>query len=162
MKGRKPDAKRPKRGTGHRPQQGELAAVHPMPALPSAGGAAPAILAPPEHLPEKMHATWASVVELLDGQAGVHAADAIMIESIVRTYHRTIEAAAVVDRVGVAVNNDGKLAVNPLLRAERDETQLLLRLAEHYGLTVAARMRMGLMQLAGQTLAQALYADLED
>jgi P27 family predicted phage terminase small subunit len=80
---------------------------------------------------------------------------------LVRQYHRMVDAGKLVENYGVAFTApNGAVGVSPFLKAERDSTAMFLRLAEHYGLTLASRMRLGLMRLAGQTLAQSLSNDL--
>jgi len=155
-RGRKPDPTRARRRTGHRRKPDEAPRLR---ALPAPVEIAPGLVAP-EHLHEAMVPTWDRMVRLV-GEFGVREADAFGIEALVRQYHRMIEAGRLVDEYGVLSRNAaGDVIPNPFMKAERDATAMFLRLGEQYGLTVAARMRLGLMQLAGKTLAQALHEDL--
>ena len=61
----------------------------------------------------------------------------------------------------VIMSYKGAPIANPLVKIERDAATLYLRFAERFGLDVASRMRLGLLQLAGQSLADALQDDLE-
>ena len=72
------------------------------------------------------------------------------------------EARANVTRLGVVVKGpNDKPVVNPMIKVARDEAATYLRLADAFGLTLQARVRMGLMQLAGQSLLAALNDDLD-
>jgi hypothetical protein len=50
---------------------------------------------------------------------------------------------------------------NPAIKVEKDAAATFLRLAEQYGLTLAARLRLGLMQLAGESMLASLDRDLD-
>jgi phage terminase small subunit len=50
--------------------------------------------------------------------------------------------------------------VNPLLKVERDEAATYLRLAETLGLTPVARLRLGLITLAGASILAGIDAEL--
>jgi phage terminase small subunit len=51
--------------------------------------------------------------------------------------------------------------VNPLVKVERDMAATYMRISNDFGLTIAARLRLGLIQLAGQSILQSLNADLD-
>lgn len=162
MKGRPADPTRARRRTGHRPKPGEAKAIKAVPTLPLASS----LLEPPADLPEQMLETWARVVEMAGGVSTLKPGDALVIEALVRRYHRMRDAGALIDGddgYGLMVRKvSGDIAASPFVAVERDAARDVLRIAEHYGLTVAARMRLGLLHLAGRTLAQALNADLEE
>lgn len=85
------------------------------------------------------------------------------IEALVRQYHRMKAAGNVVDEYGVVqVDASGNSVPSRFAREEREATAMFLRLAEHFGLTVASRMRLGLMNLQGMTMAQQLHQDLNE
>jgi phage terminase small subunit len=50
---------------------------------------------------------------------------------------------------------------NPTVRIGRDATNTFIRMAQAFGFDIASRMRLGLMQLSGQSLADALMDELE-
>ncbi len=159
MKGRPRDPTRTRRRTGHRRKPHEAPALKIVQSpLPSA------MLPPPETLPPQMVPTWNRVVEAMP--TAPRTGDAFVIEAFVRQYHRMQAAGELVDPesgYGVAVRKvNGDITASPFLKAERDSAAMVLRIAEHFGLTIASRMRLGLMQLAGETLAQALSRDLEE
>lgn len=156
MKGRPKDPTRARRRTGHRrkPDEAPKLAVVPAPAPPA--------LEPPPDLPKSMRPTWDRMVELVV-PLGSRPVDVFALEALVRQYHRMRSTGALVDEYGVVHRTEGgAISASPFLRAERDAAAMFLRLAEQFGLTVASRMRLGLMQLQGKTMAQALSDDLEE
>ncbi|HXF71499.1 MAG TPA: phage terminase small subunit P27 family [Actinomycetota bacterium] len=157
MKGRPKDPRRARRRTGHRRKPDEAPVLRALPGLPQA--AAPE---PPADLPEEMRSTWGRVVEALGGH-GLREADAFAVEALVRQYHRMKQAGELVQAYGLAAQKtSGDVVVSPFVKAERDAAMAFLRLAEQYGLTVASRMRLGLMQLQGRSIAEALQSDLAE
>ncbi len=159
MKGRPRDPKRAKRRTGHRAKPGEAPKLKALPA--PAAVPAPAVLEPPADLPEDMRPTWDHVVRAIGGITGLRPGDVFALELLVRQYHRVRKTGELLDNYGVLhKTTSGDITASPFLKAERDATAMFLRLAEHYGLTVASRMRLGLMTLQGQSLASSLAEDL--
>lgn len=158
MKGRPVDPTRERRKTGHR----RLAGDPVIQLVPEPAQTLPPRLAPPETLPEVMRPTWDRFVDALTPLATLREADSFGIEMMVRQYHRVVSTGEYVDLYGVLSKKEsGDISLAPALKGERDATAMFLRLAEQYGLTLASRMRLGLMRLAGQTLAQALSQDLD-
>jgi P27 family predicted phage terminase small subunit len=159
VKGRPRDPTRAKRKTGHRRKPDEAPKLRAVPAPIER----PPSLQPPLELPEEMRPTWEHVVEVLGGITSIRSGDAFAVELMVRQYHRVRQTGKLVDDYGVLARTEaGAVTASPFLKAERDATAMFLRLAEHFGLTVASRMRLGLMTLQGQTLAQSLAQDLAE
>jgi len=165
MKGRPKDPTRAKRRTGNRPQLGEPAklAVVPLPAVRDP-------MAAPAHLNETASAAWRAIVGVLDPMGMLQSADVFSLEAMARSWARAQEIGLLLDKWGPAVwrggrgpdaEGNGEIVPNPLLHAERDSYEAFRRLAEQYGMTVASRLRLGLMQLVGQSLAESLRRDLE-
>lgn len=158
MKGRPKDPKRTRRRTGHRRKPDEAPKLR---ALPAPVDVRP-VLEAPEHLAPETRQIWERIVATL-GEMPLREADAFGIELMVRQYEVARRAGALLDDYGIlSKRTSGEVTTSPLVRAQRDAAAMFLRYAEHYGLTVASRMRLGLMQLAGKTLAQALVEDLEE
>ncbi len=158
MKGRPKDPTRTRRQTGHRRKPGEAPKLAIAPAPPPAE----LVLEPPPDLPEAMRPTWDRMVELLV-PLGSRQVDVFAIEALVRQYHRMRSTGALVDEYGVVLRTEaGAVSASPFLRAERDAAAMFLRIGEQFGLTVASRMRLGLMRLEGKTMAEALQHDLAE
>jgi len=159
VKGRPRDPTRVRRRTGHRRKPDEAPALRAVPAAIEVRSA----IVPPEDLPKAMRPTWDRVVEILGTVGGAREADVFAIEALVRQYERMKAAGAVVDKYGIVARNAADEVIpSRFAREEREATAMFLRLAEHFGLSVASRMRLGLMNLQGKTMAQALHEDLEE
>lgn len=133
--------------------------VVPIAAVPDPAELPPQ-LEPPEDLPEPVRDIWRrAVVELYP--RGLKEADLEAIRMMCHAAHRHQEAASKVNEYGILVQGDRGPMVNPLIKVEKDMAATYLRIAESYGLTIASRMRLGLMQLTGQSILQGLNADLD-
>lgn len=121
--------------------------------------------APPEDLTHPhARALWAEVVAELHPR-GLRAVDLEAIRLLCSQAALAYEAASGAEgwaAKGLVIESArGTPVVNPMVRVERDAANLYLRFAERFGLDLASRMRLGLLQLAGQSLADALADDLE-
>jgi phage terminase small subunit len=65
------------------------------------------------------------------------------------------------DRPGELRTRHTAFMPNPTVRLGRDAANTFMRMAASFGLDVASRMRLGLMVLSGQSLADALMEELE-
>lgn len=162
MAGRPRDPTRSRRRTGHRPKPDEAPKVRVLPALPSEGPTPPADLEP------EVREAWDSIVSALHGITSLRPADGFVLEAFARQYVRMrqigrICAAQEAGGYGVIGRKaNGEVTVSPFVRGEREAAAAVLRFAETYGMTVAARMRLGLMQLQGRTMAESLSDDLNE
>lgn len=162
MKGRPPDPTRARRQTGNRPMPGEARQGPAMLALPGTGGgpARQSSMPPPEDLPAAAVPVWEQAVAELEPK-GLRPADLEALRLMCVAACRARQAAAEIERYGLLVKGDRGPMVNPMARLERDATMTYLRLAEQFGLTLASRMRLGLMVLAGESLVAELNRDLD-
>jgi len=148
MKGRPADPKRKKRGTGHRP----LAGQRPPLELTAPSLEPPE---PPATLPPEGRDMWALVTGDLI-KRGLVQADLPLVEMLVKAAVRSRQAGEQIAREGLSITRTSKTdeytTLNPLLKLEKDSAATYLRLAETLGLSPAARVRLGLMQVAGQSM----------
>jgi P27 family predicted phage terminase small subunit len=71
-------------------------------------------------------------------------------------------ASANIQQFGVLVKGaNGVPVANPLLRVQKDASATMLRFAESLGLTPAARIRLGLMEITGMSLLSTLSSSLD-
>jgi P27 family predicted phage terminase small subunit len=144
MKGRPPDPKRARRGTGHRPLAGHRPPLElTVPALD--------LPEPPAMLPPEGRETWRLVTGDLV-QRGLVQADLPLVEMLVMAFVRSRQARAEIAKTSVLLSYEGRALAHPMLRVEKDTAATYLRLAETLGLSPAARVRLGLMQAAGQSI----------
>lgn len=143
-KGRPPDQRREKSGTGHRPLPGRKPPVDIVPVV--AGE-----IEPPPSLEEGAHELWHRACKELAGQ-GLREADLPLVEMMVTAAYRHRQAQAIVAELGLLVKGRSGPVANPMLKVEKETAATYLRLAETLGLSPAARARLGLMHIAGQSL----------
>jgi P27 family predicted phage terminase small subunit len=162
MKGRPRDPKRSRTKTGHRRKPDEAPVVRALPAPVDlqADQVARPLAEPPEDLPEGAQAIWRALMPEIEAR-GLREGDYEMFRLLCITAHRARRATAQIEKYGELVKGQRGPMVNPMLRVERDATQMYIRLAEQFGLTFAARLRLGVLQLVGHSLASSLDADLE-
>lgn len=162
MKGRPADPARARRRTGNRekPGQARKAKVVALPS-PTEVVEVPSF-APPEDLPEAAVPIWRQAVGELEPR-GLRPADLESIRQMCVAAAFAREAEALIAKYGMVVKGaNGRPSPNPMLRQYRDMTVLYTRLAEQFGLTLASRLRLGLMTLAGETMLGALNRDLNE
>lgn len=161
---RKADPTRARRGTGNRPNAGEPPVISDQdaaiialrnPSAPDRSG----LPAPPSDLPEGCTEMWYRAVEELNPR-GLREADLSAIEMMCIAYHRHKQARAIVERNGMVVTGRNGPVINPMIKVEREQAQAYLKIADEYGLTFASRLRLGLIQLTGQSILQSLDDDL--
>ena len=158
-KGALPDPTRARRGTGNRPATGAARKASPA-ATAVQLRTDPQLPAAPDSLPADAHELWDLLVAELHPR-GLRPGDLEAVRQMVVAAHRHRQAQALVDRHGILIEQRGRAVVNPAVKIERDSARAFLQYAESFGLTMAARVRLGLMQLAGESLLQALNRELD-
>lgn len=158
MKGRKPDPKREKRGTGHRPAAGQAKPATPAVVEPAAASEL-AAAAPPADLPEVAAHAWRCAVEEMAGNRQLRAPDLVLLKTYCEAVYVHELAAESIHRHGLTVMGGmGQPIMNPAIRAQKDAAATIRQLSDVLGLNPLARIRSGIMQLAGQTMV----ADLRE
>ena len=142
-KGRPRDPGRARRGTGHRPHAGQGKALDLLPAELD--------LTPPAELPPGAAELWRRAAAEL-APRGLNAGDLPLVEMLVVAAYRHRQARATIDESGLLLKSKPGPIRHPLLKVEKETAATYLRLAETLGLSPAARVRLGLMQIAGQSI----------
>ncbi len=155
-KGRPPDPTRARRGTGNRPTAGDLV---PASAAIVEVEEAPAF-AVPATLPPEGREMFERIVDELSSR-GLRPVDLEALEMMCHSAYAHRKAREFIVTHGVMVQVNGRILPNPALKVARDEAAAYTRIAAEYGLTLAARLRLGLMQLAGESMLASLSKDLD-
>lgn len=171
-KGRTPDPGRERRQTGNRPAAGK--AKPPAVRSPKL----PALPEPPADLPEIARAVWIVTVEEMAGNRHLRPPDLLLVRSLCEAAYTLEEASKHVHEYGVLVSTvvrdsdgrpltgeDGKPImgppiVNPLLKVQKDATATIVRVSDVLGVNPLARIRAGLMEVAGASLLGGLRDSL--
>ena len=158
-KGRPVDPSRARRGTGNRPKLGEakpakvssLVAVAPVEDFP-----------PTAVVPAEVHDVWRSVVHDLGAANNMRSSYVPAVEAYCLAVYTHAQAAANIQQYGVLVKGaNGNPVTNPLLKIQKESAATMLRFAETLGLTPAARIRLGLMEITGMSLLSTLNSTLD-
>jgi P27 family predicted phage terminase small subunit len=146
-KGRPRDPARERRGTGHRPSQ-------PKPALPDVVPAADAVcgFSPPGDLPDVARQAWEVCVAEMGGNRHLRESDLILVKSYVEAVWVHAEASAKVHEFGVLVAGPHGPIPNPMIRVQDNAARTIRLLSENLGLNPVARIRAGIMEVAGASL----------
>lgn len=160
-KGRPADPTRARRGTGHRPKPGEAKRTKAVVTLPDAQVAKVEHYPPPADLPEQVHDVWRAAVADLGGANHMRDSFLPALSAYCHAVYVHAQAVANVQQYGVLVKGPSGPIANPLLKVQKDSAATMLRLAETLGLTPAARIRLGLMEVTGMSLLAGLNAGLD-
>lgn len=162
-KGRPADPTRTRRQTGNRPKPNEARVskvadrvAEVVAAIPAPRGA---FDPPADLLPEAQDMYRRVLEELLP--RGLREADLEAVAMMCHSASVHYAARRKIAEQGLLVEGPRGPLVNPLIKVARDEANTYLRLANEFGLTLAARLRLGLMQLAGESIVSSLNADLD-
>jgi P27 family predicted phage terminase small subunit len=154
------DPTRTRRQTGNRPKPGEAKVADLVPTEVKDLVEGKRSWEPPADLPELAKPIWNDVVAELEPR-GLRPADLEAVRVMVLAAVRHRQASAAVDQYGLIVEGPKGPMVNPAVKIEKDTAATFLRFAEAFGLTLAARLRLGLMQLAGESILTSLSKDLD-
>jgi P27 family predicted phage terminase small subunit len=155
--GRPKDPTRERRQTGHRRKPGEAPKLAVVPFQTADQIEYPP---PPADLEEAAHPIWVIAVQEL-AHRGLKAVDLEAVRQLCTMALRARQAGANIAKYGLMVEGAYGPIANPMLKIERDASAAYVRLATEFGLTFASRLRLGLFQLAGQSLTQQLAASID-
>lgn len=154
-KGRPADPTRARRATGNRPQAGEVKTPEVSIVLRDEN-----LPVAPEYLPEGAQETFNRIVDELQPR-GLRDADLEAIAMLCQSAWIHQEATKNIASQGLIVKGARGPMVNPLVKVARDEAANYLRLADAFGLTLGSRLRLGLMQLTGESILSSLNRELD-
>lgn len=154
-KGRPADPNRVKRGTGNRPAPGKAKAKAPVVLVAQPTYPAPATL------PKEVHAVWDAIVADLGGANHMRESYLPSLEAYCNAVYVHAQATANIAQFGLLVKGTNGPMTNPLLKVQKDAAATMLRYAETFGLTPAARIRLGLMEITGMSILGTLNSSLD-
>jgi P27 family predicted phage terminase small subunit len=163
-KGRPADPSRARRGTGNRPKPGEAKVAKPVPIVPGATTKDVAQVdpfPPPATLPDEVAAVWRAAVSDLGGANHMRESYIPTLEAYCNAVYVHAQAIANIQQYGVLVKGPHGPVTNPLLKVQKDASATMLRYAETLGLTPAARVRVGLMEVTGMSLLAGIGQAIE-
>ena len=121
----------------------------------------PQAFPPTDLIPTQVHDVWHAVVNELGGSNSMRPAFVPIIEAYALAVNTHALAGAEVQESGILVEGVHGPVANPMLKVQKDSAATMLRLAETLGLTPAARIRLGLLEITGQSLLTTLNTQLD-
>jgi P27 family predicted phage terminase small subunit len=115
---------------------------------------------PPEYLSDTAKDTFRKIVDELEPR-GLRDADLEAVAMLCHSASVHQEATRLIATQGLIVKGPRGPMVNPLVKVARDEAANYLRLADAFGLTLGSRLRLGLMQLTGESILASLNRELD-
>lgn len=158
-KGRPVDPTRAVRKTGNRPLPGEAKKARPV--TPILVSPPPEAYPPSSTVPAEVHEVWRAVVTDLGGANNMRSSFLPAIEAYCMAVYIHAQASANIQQFGVLVKGNNGPIANPLIKIQKDAAATMLRYAETLGLTPAARIRLGLMEITGMSLLSTLNAAID-
>ena len=148
-KGRPVDPNRGRRGTGNHPVRGEVVVL-------PADVEIDAFMAPAT-MPAAAREVWSIVVTDLVETGHLRKSDTPLVKAYCEAVYVHAEASAKIHAVGVLVKTaDGRVIPNPMLRVQKDAATTMRQLSDVMGLNPLARIRAGLMEVAGASMVNDL------
>lgn len=160
-KGRPVDPTRAKRGTGNRPKPGEAKPARAIVPVVAAELVPAEQFPPTPAVPSEVHEVWRSAVADLGGANNMRESYVPALEAYCMAVYTHAQAAEGIRTMGILVKSGGKTIINPAIKVQKDSAATMLRFAETLGLTPAARIRLGLMEITGMSLLSTLNASLD-
>jgi P27 family predicted phage terminase small subunit len=114
----------------------------------------------PEYLSDAAKETFRKIVDELEPR-GLRDADLEAVAMLCHSASVHQEATRLIATQGLIVKGPRGPMVNPLVKVARDEAANYLRLADAFGLTLGSRLRLGLMQLTGESILASLNRELD-
>ena len=112
-----------------------------------------ATMEPPEGMPEYGCALWRICLAEMAGNRHLRAADLVLLRAYCEAAQILEDASSDLhDQELVVVGVMGGFIPNPLIRIQKDATATLRQLSDVLGLNPLARIRAGLMEIAGASL----------
>ncbi len=153
-KGRPADPKRATRKTGNRPLPGEAKKARQI--SPIAIQAPPETFPPSSNIPQEVHDVWRTIVQDLGGANNMRSSFLPALEAYCVAVYVHAQASNQIQQFGILVKGPNGPMPNPSIKIQKDAAATMLRYAETLGLTPAARIRLGLMEISGMSLLSTL------
>ena len=153
-KGRPKDPGTARRGAGHRSATPSPAVpeVVNVPAVVDKKTAAVCSWPAPEELADVAKEAWAVCVNEMQGNRHLRESDLIMLRAYVEAVFVHAEASAKVREFGVLVSGKNGPMPNPMIRVQDNAARTIRLLSENLGLNPIARIRAGIMEIAGTAM----------
>jgi P27 family predicted phage terminase small subunit len=119
----------------------------------------PTTITVPEYVPAETRDLYIVAVDAI-ARRGATQEDMEAIVEMCQAAAYVRRAAADIESNGMVIDTPFGPKVNPMLKVHKEQSARYMSIANEYGLTLASRLRLGLMQIAGESMLSGLHADL--
>lgn len=144
-RGKTPDPSAKRRDVGKRGPK-KLAAIEVL------GARDRDTLAPPADLPPVAADIWRLAVDEMSGNRQLREIDTLSLRMLCDQVYVHAEASANIYKFGVLVKGERGPMPNPLIKVQKDSASTILRLCDVLGLNPLSRIRLGLMEVTGESM----------
>jgi P27 family predicted phage terminase small subunit len=113
----------------------------------------------PSSLPAEAHELYVCAVQVVAARGG-GPEDLEGIRQMCEAALYARRAAADIEANGMVIDTPLGPKVNPMLKVHKEQSARYMSIANEYGLTLAAKLRLGLMQLAGESMLASIDKEL--
>lgn len=154
VRGRRPDPNRAPAGTSHHPAGGEQIVEY----VPQAHSSA-LVCQMADSLPTDLaRDVFARSIEAMGDRLTDN--DVYALRRMAVAFDRSVQADLDIEKNGLMYVTEWGRKVNPAAKLARDESNHYLKIADQYGLTFLARLRAGILQLAGQSMMSQIHESM--
>lgn len=159
-RGRKPDPTAQKRGTANKKSQGKAKPVIDQ-SLVFASPNTVALPDPPATLPPEVHEVWNAAVAEMSGNRHMRQVDLIQLSVWCEAVYNHAQASDSIHKFGLVVKGKHGPMTNPMLKVQKDAAATIRMYSDMLGLNPLARIRAGLMEIAGESMLFSLNEKLD-
>ncbi|MEI6724617.1 MAG: P27 family phage terminase small subunit [Actinomycetes bacterium] len=122
--------------------------------------------APPADLVPELHEVWGCVLEDMrtrpvGSPTAYRDVDMALVRALVEAIWLHRDSSRIIHEFGVLVAGANGPQKNPAINAQKDAAAQILRLSDALGLNPGARVRLGVMELAGLSILASLNSQLD-
>lgn len=153
------------RGAAPKPRQASSEASHRKPkadiqAIATTQQAELARYAPPEDLSPAASDVWRMAVAQMHSTGTLREFGTVHVRFFCDQFVTYLEAQAHIDQYGTLVDSDRGPVPNPEIRTRDNALDRMLKLSDRLGLDPLSMLKLGIIQVAGQSMLAGLHHDL--
>ena len=147
MRGRTPKVESRPEVTRRRPRgQGKAALAKALPAGDLA------LSEPPADMPKQVRDVWTACVTEMGANRHLRAPDLVLLRAYCEAAYLHLQASAMIHAQGLIIDGAFGPITNPMIKVQKDAATTIRQLSDVLGLNPLARIRGGLLEIAGQSM----------
>ena len=117
-------------------------------------------IAPPAHMEPAAAEVWSLVAAEMERNSQLREIDTLSLTMLCDAWYNYAEATANIQKYGVLVRGERGPMPNPAVKIQKDAAAGILQLSDRLGLTPLSRLRLGLLQVTGQSILSGIDKEL--